>query len=266
MKAEYEELFSEENEQSWVYKLYIINSSKEDPKTGKKPNCDLCDKRCKSCVLPYENKKLVDYCAKMNVPISELVLDVKITKPVKIEHLTLNQCQEHNSGDGAESTSKDYSIYDCLKLFTRKERLEKENAWYCGKCKEHKQATKTMEIFKAPEILIVHLKRFKTSKVSSFGSYYFASGSQKISALIDFPITGLDLNDYLLGKDTIPKIYDLFAVSNHYGGLGGGHYTAYCKNHFEKRWFEFNDSRVSPTNEKEVVSAAAYVLFYKRRK
>jgi len=25
-------------------------------------------------------------------------------------------------------------------------------------------------------------------------------------------------------------LYDLYAVSNHFGGLGGGHYTAYAKN------------------------------------
>lgn len=37
-------------------------------------------------------------------------------------------------------------------------------------------------------------------------------------------------------------IYELYAVSNHYGGLGGGHYTAYGKNN--GRWFEFNDSSV----------------------
>lgn len=35
------------------------------------------------------------------------------------------------------------------------------------------------------------------------------------------------------------------AVSNHYGGLGGGHYTAYAKNPFYDKWFEFNDSSVS---------------------
>ena len=36
--------------------------------------------------------------------------------------------------------------------------------------------------------------------------------------------------------------YDLYAVSNHYGGLGGGHYTAYGKNN--GKWYEFNDSSV----------------------
>ena len=266
LKAEYDQLFSDDNESAWIYKLCIINPSKEDPKTGKKFNCDLCDKKCKSCVLPFENKKMIDYCTKMNVSIEDIVLDVKITKPTKLEFLGLNQCQEHNGNEGNDNSNKDCNIYDCLKLFTKKERLEKENSWYCSKCKEHKQATKTMEIYKSPEILIIHLKRFKTSKVSSFGSYYFASGSQKISALVDYPITGLDLTDYVLGNDGKSKIYDLYGVSNHYGGLGGGHYTAYSKNYFEKRWCEFNDSRVSTTNEKEVVSGAAYVLFYKRRK
>lgn len=24
-------------------------------------------------------------------------------------------------------------------------------------------------------------------------------------------------------------VFELYAISNHYGGLGGGHYSAYCK-------------------------------------
>ena len=58
-------------------------------------------------------------------------------------------------------------------------------------------------------------------------------------------------------------IYDLFAVSNHYGGMGGGHYTAHAKN--EGRWMHFDDSTVTEVRPSEVQSAAAYVLFYKRR-
>jgi ubiquitin carboxyl-terminal hydrolase 4/11/15 len=38
--------------------------------------------------------------------------------------------------------------------------------------------------------------------------------------------------------------YDLFAISNHYGSLNGGHYTAYAKN-IDNKWYEFDDSCVS---------------------
>jgi ubiquitin C-terminal hydrolase len=65
----------------------------------------------------------------------------------------------------------------------------------------------------------------------------------------------------------------LYAISNHYGSLNGGHYTAYCENPIAKIWYEFDDSsvsRVSNTNsieeiENSIVSKAAYVLFYKLR-
>lgn len=32
----------------------------------------------------------------------------------------------------------------------------------------------------------------------------------------------------------------------------------------ENRWYNFDDSHISPINEEDVKSAAAYVLFYKR--
>jgi ubiquitin carboxyl-terminal hydrolase 4/11/15 len=54
-------------------------------------------------------------------------------------------------------------------------------------------------------------------------------------------------------------------VSNHFGSLGGGHYTAYAKNCAYDKWFEFDDSSVSNASESEIVGKAAYVLFYKRR-
>ena len=33
--------------------------------------------------------------------------------------------------------------------------------WYCGKCKEHQRAYKKLDLWSAPEILILHLKRFQ---------------------------------------------------------------------------------------------------------
>ncbi|KAI6696549.1 hypothetical protein NL676_016668 [Syzygium grande] len=55
----------------------------------------------------------------------------------------------------------------------------------------------------------------------------------------------------------------LYAISNHYGGLGGGHYTAFVY-HGHNRWYEFDDERVFPINEEGIKTSAAYVLFYRR--
>lgn len=60
-------------------------------------------------------------------------------------------------------------------------------------------------------------------------------------------------------------MYDLYAVSNHYGGLGGGHYTAFCRNAEDGNWYEFDDSYVRQVPASSVVTEAAYVLFYMRR-
>jgi hypothetical protein len=47
--------------------------------------------------------------------------------------------------------------------------------------------------------------------------------------------------------------YDLYAVSNHYGGLRSGHYTAVCKNPVVERWFKFDDH--NPIEHRQRVTA-----------
>jgi ubiquitin carboxyl-terminal hydrolase 4/11/15 len=130
--------------------------------------------------------------------------------------------------------------------------------WYCNKCKEHVRAWKQFHLYRTPPILIVHLKRF----------HYSASTHRrdKIDALIDFPLANLDLTSEVMHwSDSEKPIYDCYAVSNHYGGLGGGHYTAYALSD-DGKWCHYDDSRVSTDiDPKEVVSNAAYVLYYKRR-
>ena len=55
------------------------------------------------------------------------------------------------------------------------------------------------------------------------------------------------------------------SFSNHYGGLGGGHYTAYALND-DGVWCYYDDSRITENVEaKDVVSEAAYVVYYRRR-
>merc|ERR1712183_179894 len=60
----------------------------------------------------------------------------------------------------------------------------------------------------------------------------------------------------------VTRVYHLYGVVNHIGGMGSGHYTAYVK--CCGRWFCCNDERVYAISEEDVVSANAYLLFYER--
>jgi ubiquitin carboxyl-terminal hydrolase 4/11 len=74
-----------------------------------------------------------------------------------------------------------------MKYFSTEEVLTGNDKWYCGKCKDHVVATKKMEIYSAPDYLIVHLKRFSHSR----GMF----GGRKINSQIHFPTEGLDLTN-----------------------------------------------------------------------
>uniref|UniRef100_F7CQD2 Ubiquitin carboxyl-terminal hydrolase 8 n=1 Tax=Ornithorhynchus anatinus TaxID=9258 RepID=F7CQD2_ORNAN len=149
------------------------------------------------------------------------------------------------------STSK-CSLQDCLRLFSKEEKLTDNNRFYCSHCKTRRDSLKKIEIWKLPPVLLVHLKRFS----------YEGRWKQKLQTSVDFPLESLDLSQYVIGSKSSLKRYNLFSVSNHYGGLDGGHYTAYCKNAARQRWFKFDDHEVSDISVSSVKSSAAYILFY----
>ena len=121
---------------------------------------------------------------------------------------------------------------------------------------------KKMEIWHAPSVLMVQLKRFRYIQGKAFVH------REKIDSLVEFPTRGLDLSPYVRGPqsgDGSTLLYDLFAVSEHSGSLSGGHYTAAARNFVNKQWYAFNDRIVSPISVDNVVSPRAYVLFYRKR-
>ena len=77
------------------------------------------------------------------------------------------------------------------------------------------------------------------------------------------------MSKYVIGETDESMIYDCYGVSNHFGNMGFGHYTAFCENPLDKNWYEFDDSsvrQVSKSNlNQTVVTNAAYNLFYRRR-
>ncbi|XP_066200835.1 ubiquitin carboxyl-terminal hydrolase 8 isoform X2 [Saccopteryx leptura] len=149
------------------------------------------------------------------------------------------------------STSK-CTLQDCLRLFSKEEKLTDNNRFYCSHCRARRDSLKKIEIWKLPPVLLVHLKRFS----------YDGRWKQKLQTSVDFPLENLDLSQYVIGPKNSLKKYNLFSVSNHYGGLDGGHYTAYCKNASRQRWFKFDDHEVSDISVSSVKSSAAYILFY----
>lgn len=120
-------------------------------------------------------------------------------------------------------------------------------------------------------MFIINLKRFSMGKQSRFMSMFGGSaGGTKIDEQVDFPLDGLDMSKFIVGStEGQSMIYDCYAVSNHFGNMGFGHYTAFAKNALTDKWYEFDDSRVQqihPDRVKQTVCTnAAYNLFYRRR-
>ncbi|XP_051131118.1 ubiquitin carboxyl-terminal hydrolase 8-like [Andrographis paniculata] len=146
------------------------------------------------------------------------------------------------------------SLYKCVDAFLKEEPLGPDDMWYCPKCKERRQASKKLDLWRLPKILVIHLKRFSYTRFLK----------NKLESFVDFPVEDFDLSDYVIqNNDGVCHRYRLYAISNHYGGMGGGHYTAFTKNRLSQ-WYEFDDSHVFPVSEDQIKTQAAYVLFYKR--
>ena len=125
-----------------------------------------------------------------------------------------------------------------------------ENEWKCDQCKNYVRPRKRTIFWKTSDILIILLKRYTVH--------------QKIDTYLSYP-ERLDLKDisFNYGKKNAKK-YALQGFCVHGGSLGGGHYFAVCKNHLDKRWYEYNDTNVSPLETKQVFDYTPYLLFYKR--
>jgi hypothetical protein len=156
----------------------------------------------------------------------------------------------------APSLSGRVSLGECLELTAESEVLDEENKWHCPHCQEFVCAEKTMQIWSVPRVLIFQLKRFVRSG-------YFVS---KNGEDVEYPDI-LDLRPYVVGPGGGSLTYRLFAVSEHSGALGGGHYTAHAVVEREggaRQWYSFNDSWAEPVSAEEAHSSLAYLLFYER--
>lgn len=140
-------------------------------------------------------------------------------------------------------------ISDCFQTFFEPEILEIEDKNENGEI-HTKIIKKTMKLHNLPEVLIVALNRFHND---------FRTGKMwKLHNRIDFPVTGLDVSDWLSGNSSsedVDRLYDLYAVVNHHGSMTSGHYTATCRNSFDRKWRKFDDEKFSELGGDDIDAA-----------
>jgi len=156
-------------------------------------------------------------------------------------------------------TTHAVALEDCLAAFCQTEVLTGADKFKCEFCKSANESEKTLSLVKSPEILCIHIKRFR------FESYF-----SKMNNFVAFQLKNLDLGPYF-DKESGPipsedRVYDLIAVICHSGSFEGGHYVSYCLNSETKKWYEFDDSAVREVSEQNVQDVQAYVLFYQKQK
>ncbi|KAG0292660.1 hypothetical protein BGZ98_002505 [Dissophora globulifera] len=155
------------------------------------------------------------------------------------------------------------SVTSCLRQFSASEMLCHKDKFYCDECCGLQEAEKRMKIQQLPNILSLHLKRFKYQE--ALQKYV------KLSYRVAFPME-LRLFNTVDDMEDPDRIYDLNAFVVHVGsGPHHGHYVAVVKN--QDRWLLFDDDTVEPIDESEIHKyfgdssqlGSGYVLFYQAR-
>nr|CDS27416.1 ubiquitin carboxyl terminal hydrolase 12 [Hymenolepis microstoma] len=156
------------------------------------------------------------------------------------------------------------SITNCLQCFSNTETIQSENKYYCEVCRCKQEAQKRMRVKRLPELLALHLKRFKYSEN--------ANRFIKLSYYVPFPqeLRLFNTSDDASNPD---QLYELMAVVVHSGsGLNRGHYISLVKS--DGIWLLFDDEyvdKIDPANirdffgttsEASKTSDSAYILFY----
>ena len=129
--------------------------------------------------------------------VNQVVPHVKLTlewdAPAKSQIIAddRNYVEEHASVKQVEKSPAEattVSLQECFSLYTKAERLGDGDAWFCPQCKRKQEVVKRMGLWSLPDVLIIHLKRFRQTSNHS---------SNKLSTLVDFPLEGYDMSPFV---------------------------------------------------------------------
>ncbi|PBK76562.1 cysteine proteinase [Armillaria solidipes] len=151
------------------------------------------------------------------------------------------------------------SVTACLRQFSASEMLCQKNKFFCDSCCDLQEAEKRMKIKKLPNVLALHLKRFKYQE--DVQKYI------KLAYRVAFPIE-LRLFNTVDDTEDADRLYNLFGIVVHIGtGPHHGHYISIIKT--GGSWLVFDDDNVYPLPEGDISkyfgdspAGSAYVLYY----
>ena len=135
-----------------------------------------------------------------------------------------------------------------------------QKGYVCEKCHKTTNAVKRNSILRAPETLLVHLKKFRFNGTSS----------SKMKQAVSYPMF-LDLTEYCekesipAGRKQLSLKYQLISVVVHEGrSLSSGHYITHCKQP-DGSWATYDDEYINKITERDVLREPnAYYLIYTR--
>lgn len=191
-------------------------------------------------------------------------IDVDVEKSRQMNSRASSAFERSNNSESSPHLTQ------MLGLFSETERLKPEESWYCSTCKEHVEATKRLQLYRLPPVLIIQLKRFVYTAFTHQASLHRRS---KDDRTVEYPLESLDMSPFL--SDTSPNhnstMYDLTGVVCHNGSSYFGHYVSmgrladFDSSKTKIEWRQFDDSMVTRQSTGNLQTDDAYLLFYKMR-
>ncbi|CAL8129565.1 unnamed protein product [Orchesella dallaii] len=252
--------------------------------------CGLCFwwNFCRGCTIMCSENQILE---KLNCATICIAIDWDPTA-LHLRYQTtqeLETVEDTSVPENSRKLSESVPLATCLDSFTKEEELSEDEKYLCSRCGSHQLATKKLQIWRLPPVLIVHLKRFqpvqgrwiKSHKVVNFPfkdfypNNYLAEVPRRTSEAAENPADGpiidqdlFPLQDFhqhrlMEGQNPFDLKYKLYAIVCHSGIMGGGHYISYAKGSNDK-WYCFNDSSCKEVQEDQIETSTAYMLFYER--
>ncbi|XP_053672097.1 ubiquitin carboxyl-terminal hydrolase 31 [Anopheles nili] len=102
-----------------------------------------------------------------------------------VEHESVTQMREKIPASSA------LTLEQCFEHYTKAETLGQDNAWKCPHCQEYLPVVKTLGLWSLPDIMVIHLKRFRQQQLRA------TTQAAKLTNLVKFPLHGFDMTPHL---------------------------------------------------------------------